>query len=275
MSKKIIFKGNPYGVFQAFEPNLEQLLTLETTPYDPEDDCTAYQVNLVMEHFRKKNIRMGRLTAENLCQRTSESYTIKAFNMETALPVEIVITKKKIEEILAPFEAEQKRILHFLSSGNTQGILPEFIEQRAKELPLQNRKDLENLFALCQPGTMMYWDEYKSNSPCRLTLAAEITQMTRGVLLYKEQQEQTLQILSGCTPEDAALFRKQNSGIRVDRECRKALISLIAAKQNISAEDAAELYNHWHYYTASSMSVKIAQQAAFNIYKQALVQCRE
>ncbi|MBQ4336853.1 MAG: hypothetical protein IJC34_06650, partial [Lentisphaeria bacterium] len=130
-------------------------------------------------------------------------------------------------------------------------------------------------FALCQPGTMMYWDEYKSNSPCRLTLAAEITQMTHGVLLYKEQQEQTLQILSGCTPEDAALFRKQNSGTRVDRDCRKALISLIAAKQNISAEDAAELYNHWHYYTASSMSVKIAQQAAFNIYKQALVQCRE
>ena len=139
----------------------------------------------------------------------------------------------------------------------------------------QNRKDLENLFALCQPGTMMYWDEYKSNSPCRLTLAAEITQITHGVLLYKEQQEQTLQILSGCTPEDAALFRKQNSGTRVDRECRKALISLIAAKQNISAEDAAELYNHWHYYTASSMSVKTAQQAAFKIYKQALVQCRE
>ena len=273
MSKKIIFTGNPYGVFQAFKPNLEQLLSLETTPYDPEDDCTAYQVNLVMEHFRKKNIRMGRLTAENLCQKTSESYTIKAFNIETALPVEIVITKKKIEEILAPFEAEQKRILHFLSSGNTQGILPEFIEQRAKELPLQNRKDLENLFALCQPGTMMYWDEYKSNSPCRLTLAAEITQMTHGVLLYKEQQEQTLQILSGCTPEDAALFRKQNSGIRVDRECRKALISLIAAKQNISAEEAEEFYKRWHYYTASSMSVKTAQQAAFKIYKQAFEQC--
>ena len=108
MGKKIIFKGNPYGVFQAFEPNLEQLLTLETTPYDPENDCTAYQVNLVMEHFRKKNIHMGRLTAENLCQRTSESYTIKAFNMETALPVEIVITKKEIEEILAPFEADKK-----------------------------------------------------------------------------------------------------------------------------------------------------------------------
>ena len=275
MGKKVIFKGNPYGVFQAFEPNLEQRLTLETTPCDPEDDFTTYQVGLVMEHFRKKNIRIGRSTAEKLCLLTSASYTIRAFNMETALPVEIIITKKEIEEILAPFEAEQKRILHFLSSGNTQGILPEFIEQRAKELPLQNRKDLENLFALCQPGTMMYWDEYKSNSPCRLTLVAEITQITHGVLLYKEQQEQTLQILSGCTPEDAALFRKQNSGIRVDRECRKALISLIAAKQNISAEDAAELYNHWHYYTASSMSVKIAQQAAFNIYKQALVQCRE
>ena len=94
MGKKVIFKGNPYGVFQAFEPNLEQRLTLETTPCDPEDDFTTYQVGLVMEHFRKKNIRMGRLTAENLCQRTSESYTIKAFNIETALPVEIVMTKK-------------------------------------------------------------------------------------------------------------------------------------------------------------------------------------
>ena len=69
MSKKIIFKGNPYGVFQAFEPNLEQVLTLETTPYDPEDDFTAYQANLVMEHFRKKNIRMGHLTAENYARK--------------------------------------------------------------------------------------------------------------------------------------------------------------------------------------------------------------
>ena len=275
MSKKIIFTGNPYGVFQTFEPNLEQLLSLATTPYDPEDDCTAYQVNLVMEHFRKKNIRMGRLTAENLCQRTSESYTIKAFNMETALPVEIVITKKEIEEILAPFEAEQKRILYFLSSGNTQGILPEFIEQRAKELPLQNRKDLENLIALCQPGALMYWDEYKSNSPCRLALAAEITRMTRGVLLYKEQQEQALQILTSCSAEDAAMFRKHNSGIKLERESRESLIRLIAAKQNISAEEAEEFYKRWHYYTASSMSKKTAQQAAFNIYKQALVQCRE
>ena len=275
MSKKIIFKGNPYGVFQAFEPNLEQVLTLETTPYDPEDDFTAYQANLVMEHFRKKNIRMGHLTAENLCQKTSESYTIRAFNMETALPVEIAITKKEIEEILAPFEAEQKRIFHFLSSGNTQGILPELMEQNAKECPVKSITDLENLIALCQPGPLMYWNEYKSNSPCRLAAAAEITKTTCGVLLYKEQQEQALQILTGCTPEDAAIFRKQNSGTRLDRESRESLISLISAKQNVSTEEAEDLYNCWHYYTASTMSAKTAQQAAFKIYKKSLKKCKK
>ena len=275
MSKKIIFKGNPYGVFQAFEPNLEQLLTLETTPYDPEDDFTAYQVNLVTDHFKKKNIRMGRLTAENLCQQTSESYTIRAFNMENALPIEMIITKKEIKEILAPFEAEQKRIFHFLSSGNTLGILPELMEQNAKECPVKSRTDLENLIALCQTGAMMYWNEYKNNSPCRLNIAAKITEETRGVLLFKEQQEQALQILTGCTPEDAAIFREQNSGTKVDRKNRERLIRLIAIKQNISAEDAENLYNCWHYYTASTMRVKKAQKTAFNIYKKSLEECKK
>ena len=88
-------------------------------------------------------------------------------------------------------------------------------------------------------------------------------------MLYKEQQEQALQILTGCTPEDAAIFRKQNSGTRLDRESRASLISLISAKQNISAEEAEKLYNYWHYYTASTMSVKTAQQAAFKIYQKA------
>ena len=275
MGKKVIFKGNPYGVFQAFEPNLEQRLTLETTPCDPEDDFTTYQVGLVMEHFRKKNIRIGRSTAEKLCLLTSASYTIRAFNMETALPVEIIINKKEIEERLAPFEAEQKRIFHFLSSGNTQGILPDFIEQRAKELPLQNRMDLENLIALCRPGAMMYWNEYKNNSPCRLEAASEITETTRGLLLFKEQQEQALQILTGCTPEDAAIFCEQNSGTKIDRKSRERFIRLIAIKQNISAEEAEELYHRWHYYTASTMSIKKVQKAAFKIYKKSLEECKQ
>ena len=234
----------------------------------------ARQAFFLMEEFKKKNIRIGFRCAVNLCKLEADSCQITAFDIETALPVSMNISKDKADKILAPFQQERETVFGFLSSGDTQGILPEFMERNAEECPVKSKTDLENLIALCQPGALMYWDEYKSNSPCRLALAAEIPQITRGVLLYKEQQEQALQILTSCSAEDAAMFRKHNSGTKLDRESRESLINLIAAKQNISAEEAEEFYTRWHYYTASSMSKKTAQQAAFKIYKQALEQCR-
>lgn len=229
----------------------------------------ARQAFFLMEELKKKNIRIGFRCAANLCKLEADSYKITALDIETALPVSINISKDEVDKILAPFLQDRETVYSFLSSGDTQGILPEFMEQNAQECPVKSRTDLENLIALCQPGALMYWDEYKSNSPCRLALAAEITQITRGVLLYQEQQEQALQILTSCSAEDAAMFRKHNSGTKLDRESGESLINLIAAKQNISAEEAEEFYKRWHYYTASSMSKKTAQQAAFKIYQKA------
>ena len=324
MSKKVIFKGNPYGCYQFFEPSQELPENQETPSAAPvtnavkdkieqleklsgkelKDFCDnltendwigicsqnsnyldhpasfplrdeARQAFFLMEEFKKKNIRIGFRCAGNLCKLEADFCKITAFDIETALPVNMDISKDEVDKTFAPFQQEREAVFRFLSSGDTQGILPEIMKRNAEECPVKSRTDLENLIALCQSGAMMHWDEYKSNSPCRLALAAEITKITRGVLLYKEQQEQALQILTSCSAEDAAMFRKHNSGTKLNRKSRKSLISLIAAKQNISAEEAEELCNRWHYYTASSMSVKTAQQVAFKIYKQALEQCRE
>lgn len=178
----------------------------------------------------------------------------------------IPVTRDEINGILAPFEEEQKKVFRLLSSGNTEGILPGMMEQMAKEFPLKSRSDLENLLAVCQPGALMYWDDYKNNLPCRLSNAQEIARDTRGVLLYKEQQEQALQTLSGCTEGETVMFRKQNSGTKIDNDSRDRLLSRIAAHQNISRDEAEDLYTRWHYYTASTMSKRTAQKAAFQIY---------
>ena len=72
--------------------------------YHPESfllDDETRQAILLMEYFKKKNIRIGLSTAANLCKRNKESYSIDAFNIETALPIRnLVITNAEIEEAL-------------------------------------------------------------------------------------------------------------------------------------------------------------------------------
>lgn len=297
MSRKIVFKGNPDGVFQPFTPNLEQPSLQQAGVAEKvkiafdglnEDDWIelcfrepsylnhpeSYPLGddgrkkcILAAFFKNKGMRIGPCTASNLCKRELDSYVINPFDEEKAIPLQgIPVTRDEINGILAPFEEEQKKVFRLLSSGNTGGILPGVMEQMAKEFPLKSRSDLENLLAVCQPGALMYWDDYKNNLPCRLSNAQEIARDTRGVLLYKEQQEQALQTLSGCTEEESVLFRKQNSGTKIDCDSRDRLLSRIAAHQNISADEAEELYTRWHYYTASNMSKRTAQKAAFQIY---------
>jgi len=297
MSKKIVFKGNPDGVFQPFMPNEEQP-SIQQTGVEAAENIAFDSLNedewielcfrdpsylnhpesyplgdegrkkcIIAAFFKKKGMRIGPRTASNLCKRELDSYVINPFNEEKAIPLQgITVTRDEINEILVPFEEEQKKVFCFLSSGKNQGILLDVMERLAHEFPLKSRNDLENLLAICQPGALMYWDDYRNNLPCRLAKAQDIARDTRGVLLYKEQQEQALQILSGCTQEESGTFRKQCSGTKIDCDSRDLLLRRIATHQNISPEGAVELYSRWHYYTASTMSKRTVQKEAFRIY---------
>lgn len=124
MSKKIIFKGNPYGSFQPFEPDLELLIAQESDPdetvqelregmtkesSDGNDDVSGEnvllknelrQASLLMAHFKKKNIMIGIDTALSLCRCEGISYTVKAFDTENALPRMITLSRKEIRTLI-------------------------------------------------------------------------------------------------------------------------------------------------------------------------------
>ena len=302
MSKKVVFTGNFYGSYQPFEPGLYQLDLQERKKLSPEEEPSFDDLSkeewlelclekpsllrhpasfplddelrkalLVMAHFRKKNYRIGSRCAAALSQMDAPFCEITAFDMTNALPRrDLKVSQGEIQDVLAPFLREQRALFAFLSSGETRGILPAFLEEKAKEFTLHSRVELENLIALCRPESMIYLKEYRSDLPCRLPGTEEITKETCGLLLYKEQQEEALQLLTGCTPEEAVLLRQKNAGAGKSEKNRKKLLRRIAAWKNIPEESAAELFRSWHYYTASSMERKEAREKAFRICLQTL-----
>ena len=124
MSKKIIFKGNPYGSFQPFEPDLELLTAQESEPdenepgspgdmakesFDGKEEVSEENAllknelrhaTLLMKHFKKKNIMIGIDTALSLCRCEGISYTIKAFDTENALPRRVTLSCKEIRPVI-------------------------------------------------------------------------------------------------------------------------------------------------------------------------------
>ena len=224
----------------------------------------------LIEHFKKQNLRIGLECAASLCRNEEPFYVITAFDMETALPKRITIPREEISRILAPLADRQKAVFEFLSSGETGGLLPAFTGQTVKRLPIRSLSDLENLLALCRPGPLMYLKDYEENRPCRLEKASEIARQTRGVLLYKEQQEQALKLLTGCSRDEAIQLRAKNSGGKFDRAACKELLKRIAKHCRIPMADAEKLYNDWHYYTGANVRHSEVAKAAYGIYLRAL-----
>ena len=228
------------------------------------------------EYFaEQKHFRIGLQTAARLCYEKEETFRIKGFDSERAFPVTKDIDREEIKQILEPFCQKQEAVFRFLSSGKTNGILPEFLENMAHEMPVHNRKDLEILLAIGQPGHLMYWNEYKENRPCRLEKASEIARQTRGVLLYKEQQEQALELLTGCSTDEAIQLRAENSGGKFDWAACKELLKRIARHCRIPMADAEKLYDAWHYYTGANVRHSEVAKAAYGIYLRALEYLRD
>ena len=221
-------------------------------------------------HFKKQNLRIGLECAVHLCSRAKAVYEITVFDTETALPKRITITGDEISRILKPLAGVQKAVFEFLSSGETGGLLPDFIDRTAKRIPIRSLTDLENLLALCRPGPLMYLEDYEENRPCRLGPASEIARPTRGVLLFREQLEQALELLAGCSPDEAVELCTKNIGPKLDRPARKKLLQSIAKHLGIPLEDAEKLYVDWHYYTAANIRHGKISKAAYRIYLRAL-----
>ena len=105
---KLSLKETKDFCFDSFTESdwIELCLQNPSFIYHPESfllDDEIRQTILLMEYFKKKNIRIGLSTAANLCKRNKESYSIDAFNIETALPIRnLVITNAEIEEALTP-----------------------------------------------------------------------------------------------------------------------------------------------------------------------------
>ena len=227
------------------------------------------------EYFIKhRNFRIGLKTAAHLCYGEEDVYQIRGADMETGLPKPERIEREEIKQILEPFCKKQEDIFRFLSSGRTEGILPEILESMAHEFPVHNRNELEILLAIGQPGHLMYWNEYKENRPCRLEKASEIARQTRGVLLYKEQQEQALELLTGCSPDEAIQLRAENSGGKFDWAACKELLKRIARHCRIPMADAEKLYDAWHYYTGANVRHSEVAKVAYGIYLRALEHLR-
>lgn len=234
-----------------------------------------YPPFFLIEHFKKQNLRIGLECAANLCRNEEPFYEFTAFDMETALPKRITITGEEISRILSPLAGRQKAVFEFLSSGEPGGLLPDFIGQIAKRLPIRSLSDLENLLALCRPGPLMYLKDYEEDRPCRLEKASEIARQTRGVLLYKEQQELALELLTGCSPDEAIQLRAKNSGPKLNWLARKHLLMLIAKHCSIPMADAEKLYEDWHYYTGVNVRHREVAKAAYGIYFRALEYLRD
>ena len=180
-----------------------------------------------------------------------------------------------IEQILEPFCEKQEEVFRFLSTGRTEGIPPEIPESMAHEFPVHNRNELEILLAIGLPGHLMYWNEYKENRPCRLKKTLEITGQTRGVLLYREQQEQAREPLTGCSSDEAIQVCARNSGGKSDRSASKQVLPLIAKHCDIPLAEAEKLYDDWHYHTGTNIRHRQVAETPYGIYLRALEYLRD
>ena len=246
--------------------------------YHPESfllDEETRKAILLMKYFRKQNIRIGTTCAKHLCKLKFQTCEIVSYDIETALPIKIGVSKKDIEDILAPFQQEQKNVFDFLSSGDTQGILPESFQKEVAELGISTIKELQDFLAIYRPGPLQYFPDYKNNTPCKLGIAGDIADETRGVLLYHDQCALALQRLTGCTPEEAEFFRRDNSGI-LKGKSHDELLHRIATHQSVSQDDVWWVfYNPWGYYARYSVPRKHFQKQAFLIYLRTLNKINE
>ena len=243
--------------------------------YHPESYCLnneTRQAIILMSHFLKKNMRIGLNCAKNLLK--IQTCEIVIFDNETSLPTKIGVSKKNVEDILAPFQQEQKTVFDFLSSGDTQGILPDSFQKEAAELGVSTIKELQDFLAIYRPGHLQYFPDYKNNTPCILSLAQDIAEETRGVLLYHDQCELALQRMTGCTPEEAEFFRQDNSGLLTGKS-HELLLQRIANHQNVSLDDVWwNYYNPWGCYARYSVPRKYFQKIAYIDYLRTLKKLR-
>ena len=274
---KLSLKKTKNFCFDSFTENdwAELCLRNPSFLYHPESYCLnneTRQAIILMIHFLKKNMRIGLNCAKYLLK--IQTCEIVTFDNETSLPAKIGVSKKNVEDILAPFQQEQKTVFDFLSSGDVQGILPELFQKKAAELAISNLTELQNFLAIYRPGPLQYFIDYKNNSPCKLSLAQDIAEETRGVLLYHDQCELALQRMTGCTPEEAEFFRQDNSGLLTGKS-HELLLQRIANHQNVSLDDVWwNYFNPWGCYARYSVPRKHFQKLAFLIYLQTLKQLR-
>ena len=196
--------------------------------------------------IKHKKILLGLQAAANLCNGNAETDQVTGFDTETGLPR--TVDRDEAAQILEPLRREQDAVYKFLSSGNTEGILPKFHEELATKVPIRNRIELENLIAIGRPGPLCYWEAFKENRPCRLKMASEIAQQTRGILLYREQLEKALELLTGCPPEEINELYKKTYGIILNRPYRELFLQLIEEHNGVTRDNAEKLYEAWHSY---------------------------
>ena len=245
--------------------------------YHPESfllDDETRQAILLMQYYNKKNIRIGTACAKQLCKSKLPTCDIVCFDIATALPVKITVTKEDIENILEPFYKERKTVFDFLSTGDAQGILPEVFQKEVAELGVSTIKELQDFLAIYRLGPLQHFPDYKNNSPCKLGIARDIAAETRGVLLYHDQCELALQRLTGCTPEEAEFFRRDNSGL-LKGKSYELLLQRIAKHQNVSLDDVWwNYYNPWGCYARYSAPRKRFQKEAYIVYLRTLKKLR-
>ena len=276
---KLSIKETRNFCFDSFTENdwAELYLRNSSFLHHPESYCLNNEVRqaiLLMRHYKKKNIRIGTTCAKKLCKLKLPTCDIVTFDIKTALPVKITVTKKDIENILEPFHKERKAVFAFLSSGDTQGILPESFQKEAAELAISNLTELQNFLAIYRPGPLLYFNDYKNNTPCKLGIARDIAAETRGVLLYHDQCALALQRMTGCTSEEAEFFRRDNSG-RIRGKSYNELLQRIAKHQNVLLDNVWwDYYNPWLCYAHCSAPRKYFKKRAYIDYLRTLKKLR-
>ena len=223
--------------------------------------------------FKHKNLLIDLSTAENLCN--EKTYQILGVETKTGHPKTETIDREEINRILEPFRHEQEMVYRFLSSGDTKGILSYWGDEMAHKLPMHNRYDLENLITIARPGPSLFWEEYRDTRPCRLEMASGIAKRTRGVLLYEEQLKEALQLLTGCSPEEAVLLQATNNGGLINRPYREQLLRLIEEHNGVTREKAERLRDAWHWYALHGTRHNKIAKTANRIYLRALEYLRD
>ena len=212
--------------------------------------------------FKHKNLLIDLSTTGNLCNGNEMAYQIRGVEVETGHSKTETLERAEINRILEPFRHEQEMVYRFLSSGDTKGILSNWGDKLARELPMHNRNDLENLITIARPGPSSYWEEYRDNRPCRLEMASGIARRTRGVLLYEEQLREALQLLTGCSQEEAVLLQATNNNHLINRPYCEQLLRLIEEHNGVTREKAERLRSAWLWYAVhGTRHYKIAKTA--------------